>query len=719
MTNDRLRLPRKYFKEDEIFTEDTKPAFLSSQNRKKSAKKRTNVLEKSFKNKRLDSFKDDSYSSFNTLCSGEDMKEATNALVDKSTDEEPLEESYKEQSHFLDKEDIEDIFRGCGGGRAARYRSTGLPSFFDGSNNPMEQILSETEEEFRLGGEVDRSGLGGVGGEKGGCAGSGDPENLCFLDFIQNEEERAKIQKLSFEEEPEETDPKMDIIDISQPHGAAYDHSILERVLRDENREIAKKAKLHIMGCQVKRIGKTRKKHKKGSRHRARGFRKQKFKEISRLKKSLRKKIEILKVQRVKSRPAEGELPATHHKKYLKHILHLFKQKSNLKKSKKEENSNKTKNGKIGQNWDFAWVNFNDYVRTEDSVSYFHQRILNLPKSYVDKEIFNKMKNLDIEHNQVVKRGGKDAEQLHAMFFKEKERYLTYLMIYHFDDKNRVLKERQGDGGGRDVRIDEIEVIGGGSGLGGARKVSETGFPEFEEFVPKTIISGVDGGGLPPGGSPRGKNSGSMIDNAESECPTPNISDANLFNFTLFRDKGDHSQSPSKAQCTHRMSPLCDTGPGTLTSVSPGKPPGEAFSSIFELSGTPTEHLMQEELPELPENSTTDENTAKISPLSLNHFESKFSDEGPLPSSTTFHAKYTELRHAPQPDLPSSACSETPPNPFKNFITRTEKTTKRDPLEGLEALMEPRLSARARGGQKGRLRHFRDDFMGLEFDDFT
>lgn len=173
-----------------------------------------------------------------------------------------------------------------------------------------------------------------------------------------------------------------------------YDETkILNDIFKDSNNQIEKKARMHMLGSKVKKVGKTRKSIKKGNGNRK--ARKRKFCEIRNLKKSLRSKIEILKVQKLERKIQDWEterenhngdtlLPETHHKKYLKHILFLLK--SNLKiKKKTEENCKNT------LNWKFAWVNFSEYTKSEDSVSYFHQRILNLPQRYIKKDLYNKL----------------------------------------------------------------------------------------------------------------------------------------------------------------------------------------------------------------------------------------------------------------------------------------------------------------------------------------
>lgn len=161
------------------------------------------------------------------------------------------------------------------------------------------------------------------------------------------------------------------------------DDLILDKILEDQGNFIQKKARLHLVGCQVKRAGKKRLKScKKSFRSK---IQKKREGEFRKLKNCLKTELKLLKLQRVQTQSSlicnKHRLPPELHKKYLKHILHLFKN----KKKKNRHCSKRT----LQNNWSFAWVNFNSYLNQESTKSYFHERILNLPKDYVEKEIFN------------------------------------------------------------------------------------------------------------------------------------------------------------------------------------------------------------------------------------------------------------------------------------------------------------------------------------------
>lgn len=330
-------------------------------------------------------------------------KEAENAFVEKSTDEEPIHEM-KENSIEIDgfeellKEDDENsnsLVFGFGGNEAC--------------NNAIEQILSEAEDK-----EVE-----GV-------------KRRNTVDFV--------VENFFGENRPD--------LNFLASGVEFEDCKMLKNVLDDKKKIFEKKAKMHLMGCKVTRIGKTRKKIKK--RGKGRLFRKKKMTEMRKLKKSLKSKIEILKVQKLrkkeelKKQGVGGDkewLPETHHKKYLKYILHLFKKK-NSKFNKKNKNTQE-------KDWKFAWVNFNEYIKTEDSISYFHQRVLNLPHRYIKKDLYDKLKFLKQKRKKKKIEEENSENEIHAMFVKQEMSNQVYLILYHFKNGENELN----------LEIDEISQI--------------------------------------------------------------------------------------------------------------------------------------------------------------------------------------------------------------------------------------------------------------------
>lgn len=381
------KLPKRIFKEDEVL------------------RKENELKQDLFKDSTLDLRCSTNHitSPFTAESDGckEHMKEAENAFVEKSTDEEPMHDM-KENSIEVDGFD-ELLKEDNQASNSILFGSKG-----EICNNAIEQILSEAEDFSKNFKESKIT----------------EQKNEFFI-LDRNYKNRSLCFGLESEME---------------------DVQFLESIFQDEGKVIERKAKMHLMGCKVGRIGKTRRKIKK-SNNKRRATRRKKFNEIKMLKKGLKSKIKILKVQKLKTKNElgvrEGDekdwLPETHHKKYLKHLLFLFKQ--NMKRRPKQTLDSKN-------DWKFAWVNFNEYIKTEDSVSYFHQRVLNLPRRYVKKDLFNELGFLK-QKKRKKSLNSEEETNVHAMFIRQNHSDQVYLIAYHFND---CINEKG-------LHIDQIKIL--------------------------------------------------------------------------------------------------------------------------------------------------------------------------------------------------------------------------------------------------------------------
>lgn len=379
------KLPKRIFKEDEVLEkEDELKQYL-------------------FKDSADELRRNQIQSSFTAESDGckEHMKEAENAFVEKSTDEEPMHDM---RENSIEVDDFDELLKEDGlGSNSVMFGLGG-----EVCNNAIEQILSEAEDK-----------------DKNLVSGKGLPKSNGLFAF----ESHSKFRSVCFGLESETEDAKF-----------------LESIFQDEAKVIEKKAKMHLMGCKVTRIGKTRRKIKK-ARNNKRMARKRKFNEIKMLKKSLKSKIKILKVQKLKTQNElgvrtsddKGWLPETHHKKYLKHLLFLVQE--NMKGKPR-----KVVDPRI--DWKFAWVNFNEYIKTEDSVSYFHQRVLNLPERYVKKDLYNELGFLK-QKKRKKSVTSEEETKIHAMFIKQSHSDQIYLIAYHFNEPDA----------GLDLHIDQIKLF--------------------------------------------------------------------------------------------------------------------------------------------------------------------------------------------------------------------------------------------------------------------